>query len=63
MPTSPQNNGSPGTPVSSVTPRGVAEIVLPAAAVQHVIDVLREELRRYVERIGEPEPAMQAAGV
>ena len=45
-----------GLPAEAV---GVGEVVLPAAAVESFLDILRAELNEFVERYGRPQPALQ----
>ena len=52
----PLDGSEPGSLVGPFVPRGVAEIVMPAAAVEAFADLLRSELRQFVERFGEPQP-------
>jgi hypothetical protein len=53
--TMPHDQGSlPDRGAIVLTPKGVAEIVIPAGAVGQFADVLRAELGLYVERFGEP---------
>jgi hypothetical protein len=53
--TMPHDQGSLPDPSAVVlTPKGVAEVVIPAGAVGQLADVLRAELKLYVERFGEP---------
>jgi len=47
-------------PLPAAPPRAVGEVVLPAA-IDSVLDLLRAELERYVERFGAPRPALQQA--
>jgi hypothetical protein len=42
-------------------PRAVAEVVLPAAAIESVIDLLRTELSEFSGRFGAPRAVLQAA--
>jgi hypothetical protein len=42
-------------------PAEVAEVVLPAAAVEPLVDLLRAELRRFTEEFGAPVPSVMEA--
>jgi hypothetical protein len=42
----------------SEAPQAVAEVVIPAAAVEPVIDLLRGELDRFAEEFGSPRPGL-----
>jgi hypothetical protein len=45
----------------SLTPKAVVQVVLPAAAMDSVVELLRAELDRFVERFGPPEAAVVKA--
>ena len=45
----------------SLTPQAVVQVVLPAAAMDSVVELLRAELDRFIERFGPPEPAVVKA--
>jgi hypothetical protein len=47
--------------VMSLTPRAVAQVVLPAASIDSVVDLLRTELDRFVEEFGAPQPTVMRA--
>jgi hypothetical protein len=47
-----------GPDVISLTPRAVAQVVLPAAAMDSVVELLRAELGRFVEQFGPPQPTL-----
>jgi hypothetical protein len=42
----------------SNAPRAVAEVVIPSAAVESLLDLLRGELDRFVEAFGTPRPGL-----
>lgn len=50
------HDGGSGPPVLAPEPRAVADIVLPAGAVESFIDILRAQLDRFVDRFGPPAP-------
>ena len=52
----PHDGAEPESLVGPFVPRGVAEVIMPAAAVEAFADLLRSELRQFVERFGEPQP-------
>jgi hypothetical protein len=65
--TPPQERPSvPGasTDVLTMDPEAVAQIVVPAGSVAGLIDLLRAQLDRFVEELGEPQPTapVRAAG-
>lgn len=41
-----------------MAPRAVAQVVIPAGAVESVVDLLRAELDRYVDEFGPPRPTV-----
>jgi hypothetical protein len=42
----------------ALQPRAVAQVVLPAGAVESLVDLLRAEFDRYVEQFGPPRPTV-----
>jgi hypothetical protein len=42
----------------ALAPRAVAQVVVPAGAVGAMAELLRAELDRYVDRFGQPQPAV-----
>lgn len=44
---------------AGLTPRGVVEVVLPAAAVDSLAELLRAEMGDFVERFGAPQPQLR----
>ncbi|MEW6475490.1 MAG: DUF3467 domain-containing protein [Actinomycetota bacterium] len=42
-------------------PRAIAEVVFPAGAVDSLVELLREELDRFVDEFGPPRPSVQRA--
>jgi hypothetical protein len=58
--TMPDDQGSIPEPGAAVlTPRAVAEVVVPAGVVGQLADVLRAELKQYGERFGEPQRGVE----
>jgi hypothetical protein len=50
-----ENEGS----ASITPPRAVAEVVLPAAAIDSFADILRDQLDRFTREFGRPEPRLR----
>lgn len=44
--------------VASESPRAVAEVIMPAAAVHSLLELVRNELAVFTERFDEPRPAL-----
>ena len=42
----------------ALAPRAVAQVVVPAGAVESLVDLLRAEFDRYVEQFGPPRPTV-----
>ena len=58
--THPHDEGSVPEPSAVVlTPRAVAEVVIPAGAVGQLADVLQAQLKQYVQRFGEPRRGLE----
>jgi len=56
----PSHDGAPpGRPDAPSVPRAVAEVVMPAAAVGSLADLLRTELNEFVDRLGAPQPHLR----
>jgi Protein of unknown function (DUF3467) len=51
-----------GLEAPTLMPQAVAELVLPAAAVPALVDVLRAELDQFTRRFGTPVPSSQQIG-
>jgi hypothetical protein len=51
--------GEPGLPVE--TPEAIVEVVLPPAAVDSLIDLLRTQFDRFVDEFGAPRPSVQVS--
>jgi hypothetical protein len=49
----------PGGSLAALTPRAVREVVLPASAVESLIDVLQAQLDEFVGRYGPVEPSVR----
>ena len=43
-------------------PRAIAEVVFPAGAMESLVELLREEVDRFVDEFGPPRPSVQRAG-
>lgn len=46
------------TDIAALTPRAVAQVVVPAGAVGSLVDLLRADLDRYIEQFGAPRPTV-----
>jgi Protein of unknown function (DUF3467) len=57
----PHDGAAPARPDATFVPRAVAEVVIPAAAVESLTDLLRTELSRFVDRMGAPQPHLAPA--
>ncbi len=57
-----QDGSTPGG-LPALMPRAVTEVVLPSAAVESLIELLRVELDAYVQRYGRPAPAVNRLDV
>ncbi|MGH9222947.1 MAG: YceI family protein [Acidimicrobiales bacterium] len=57
-----QAGGVSDLPFANLTPQAVAEVVLPAGAVESVVELLRAEMDRFVERFGPPRPDFRQGG-
>ena len=55
----PHGGAAPARPDSPFVPHAVAEIVMPAAAVESLADLLRTELTDFVDRLGAPQPHLR----
>jgi hypothetical protein len=54
-------NDGPADTFPPAPTRPVVEVVLPAASIDSLLDLVRAELDRYVDRFGPPRPALQQA--
>jgi hypothetical protein len=48
----------PEPEVLSLTPQAVAQVVLPAGALESVVDLLRTQLDQFIDQFGPPQPAI-----
>jgi hypothetical protein len=55
---SPIDQPEPATPV---VPKAVGEVVLPASAIDALLDVVKVEMERFADRHGSPRPVPQQA--